>query len=168
MVSFSERFFRLIQMSKNFKLVPERYFATRFQLVPKDLSGPHSNSTVLAEFNNFRAWESIQDSKTCINLTSRPTLILVDSKESLYQSWSRCHIDRGRAVLKTIPRPENSFVRPVWGRFDPTVNFFGIVMIFSLLAVDQNLALPVSKLWYMALFCIKVLIHGRNQNLLNI
>ena len=43
-------------------------------------------TSVPSEFKNVRPWKSVQDFETCINLTSGPTLILVESKASLYQS----------------------------------------------------------------------------------
>ena len=42
-----------------------------------------------AEFKIFRTWESDQNSETCFDLTSKPTLILVEPKASLCQSLLR-------------------------------------------------------------------------------
>ena len=70
--------------------------------------------------DNFRPWESVQE--TCINLTFRTNM---DTDQV-----------KGEPVSKFI-----------WRWFDPTVSFFRIAMIFSVLVVYQNLAWSVSKLW---------------------
>ena len=48
--------------------------------------------------------------------------------------WSLRQIDTGRAALNTFPSPKN--IEQVVN-FDPTVKFFGLTMIFSLLAKQK-------------------------------
>ena len=97
-----------------------------------------TSTSVPAEFKNFRHWEFFQESETCINLTLRPTLILVGPrracikvalKVSLIQVKLYLRLSQGRRILEQGQSEVD---------VDLTVSFFGITMIISVLAVYQN------------------------------
>ena len=63
------------------------------KVIPKKLTAQSLGHQHLTQIGLVHGLSGVQDSEICINLTSSPTLILVETKASPYQSWSEFDVN---------------------------------------------------------------------------